>query len=325
MNPMRRGLVLIGMVAAAANAVSAQAPVRAPLVTVRVAPQTVGIGEAITLEVRVRTAPGVEVRFPPVPDSAESIEPLDPRAITDRSTAEQLDRTATYRFIAWDLGARPLRLGDVTLLVEGSARRYPVVVPPLRVRSVLPADSARRTPREAKPMAALPWDGWRWVIALVVVLGLAGWGWHSWRRKHPRVAAQDETPDAFPIAEAAFTHAGALGLLEAGESGRFAIIHVQVMRDYLARRFPKAHRAASRRELTELLETIDLPILPLRVTTLLERAEPIAFARAALAPDEARLIAEEAKRIVTDVETAWQLRRAAAERTTGRTNGRGRR
>jgi hypothetical protein len=56
----------------------------------------------------------------------------------------------------------------------------------------------------------------------------------------------------------------------------------------------------------------EFPILPARVSDLLLRAEPVAFARAPVRPDEARAIAEEAKAIVRAVENAWRARQEQA-------------
>lgn len=281
-------------------------PGRAPLVSVRVSPEAPAIGEPITIELRVRAPVGTEVRFPGLPDSADAIEPLDPRALRDASTEDLLDRTAVYRMIAWDTGATTLRFGDITLSANGAHQAYRVTLPPIRVRSVLPADSTGRTPRPARAPLAIPGGWWRVWLALAVLAGLGALVWRAWRRRHRGPAPRDEDPAR--DAEAAFTHATALGLLEAGEPGRFALTYVGIMREYLAARFPQANLTRTSSEVAEALVGAEFPVLPERVLDLLLRAEPIAFARAPVSHQEAQAIATEAQRIVREVETALRAR-----------------
>lgn len=282
----------------------------APQVTARVVPESPALGEPITVELRVRAPLGSEIRFPAVPDSADAVEPLDPRLVRDASTASLLDRTAVYRLIAWDTGARTITFADVSVARDGAVQHYRVALPPIRVRSVLPADSARRVPRSERGPLEIPGGWWRLWLALAVVLALGYAAWHAWRRRSARVEA--EGPDAARAAEEGFTHAERLGLLEAGEHGRFALAHVDVMRRYLAARFPQAAPSRTAREVAQALTGAEFPILPERVADLLLQTEPIAFARAPVTPEGARALAAEARAIVGDVETAWRSRRAAA-------------
>ena len=299
------------MIAALLLALQAStSPVTAPVVSARMRPDTVGVGEAITVELRVRAPAGSEVRFPAVPDSSEQVEPLDPRMIRDASTAELLDRTAVYRLIAWDTGSRVLRFGDITVSRDGADRRYRVSLPQLRVRSVLPADDMSRQPRPARDLLMIPLWWWRLAVGGAVVLALLWFSWRAWRRH--RAARVDLGPDAAAAATDRFAHAEALGLLEAGELGRHALAHVDVMREYLAARFPAADRSRTGHELVTALTGADFPILPERVRDLLVRSEPIAFARAPVTPIEAREIAAEARAIVKDVETAVRSRALVA-------------
>jgi hypothetical protein len=121
-----------------------------------------------------------------------------------------------------------------------------------------------------------------------------------------------EGPDAGVVAHEAFDHAARLGLLEAGEHGRFALAHVGVMRAYLSSRFPKASASLTPREVAAALVGVEFPVLPERVVDLLLRSEPIAFAAAPVSAEEARAISAEARAIVQDVETALMARREGA-------------
>lgn len=284
----------------------------APQVTARVTPESPALGEPITVELRVRVGMGSEIRFPPLPDSSDAVEPLDPRLIRDASTASVLDRTAVYRLIAWDTGSRAITFGDIAVSRDGAVQHYEVRLPPVRVRSVLPADSAQRVPRDARGAVAIPGGWWRLWLGLAVLLAVAGAAWYAWRRRG--AGAPDPGPDASRLAEEGFAHAERLGLLEAGETGRFALAHVEVMRRYLAVRFPQAAPSKTAREVADALVGAEFPILPERVAELLLRSEPIAFAQAPVSAEAARAIATEARAIVGDVETAWRSRRAAAEK-----------
>lgn len=285
-------------------------PLRAPLVSARVTPEAPGIGEPIVVELRVRAPLGSEIRFPALPDSAEAVEPLDPRAMRDASTAAMVDRTAVYRMIAWDTGARVLRFEDIVVSANGADQRYRVNLPTLRVRSVLPSDSASRVPKEGRPPLEVASGWWRLWLALAVVLALAIWVWRAWRRR--RGLGEPVGPDAGALARDAFDHAGQLGLIEAGEPGRHALTHVGVMRQYLARRFPQARASLTPREVAGALVGADFPVLPERVVDLLMRSEPIAFAAAPVSAEEARAIGTEARAIVNDVETALVARNEVA-------------
>lgn len=288
---------------------SAVAPIQAPVVTARLTPDSIGIGESVTVELRVRAPTGSEIRFPPVPDSSEHVEPLDPRLLRDASTDGLVDRTAVYRLIAWDTGSRPLRFGDVVVAREGTEQRYRVTLPPLRVRSVLPSDTAARQPRGPRALMLIPWWWWRLALGGIVVLLLLAALWRVWRAR--RAQAEAAGPDPAETAAERFAHADALGLLDAGEPGRHALAHLDVMRAYLAARFPRADRSRTAREVTEVLAGAEFPILPDRVGDLLRRGEPVAFARAPISIPEARAIADEARAIVRDVETALRSRTQA--------------
>lgn len=298
-------------------------PTQAPAVTARVTPEVPAIGEPITVELRVRTAAGAEVRFPVLPDSGTRIEPLDPRAIRDASTAQFLDRTAVYRLIAWDTGSVMVALGDVTILRDGVEQRYAVTLPPLRVRSVLPADTALRVPKPARAAAEAASLRWRLWLGLAVLAALAYWGYRRWRRVRAARAARG--PDPFESAQAAFAHARALQFTSAGESGRHLLLHVGILRRYLAERWPVAGANLTARELAERLPGADFPILPERVVSLAARAEAVAYARAAVGSDEAERLGAEAERIVQDLEQVWDSREEAARAAARRAGGRRRR
>lgn len=298
------------------------APVQAPTVTVRVTPEAPAIGEPITVELRVRAPAGAEVRFPVLPDTGSRLEPLDPRALRERPDADGVDRSAVYRLIAWDTGAVALPFGDVTVRSAGVERRYAVTLPDIRVRSVLPADTAQRRPRPARDALDLPSGAWRWWLALAVVLGFAAWIWYRRRRQRSHTAPRR---DALAAARQGFAHVDDLRLLEAGEPGRHALMGVRVLRLYLADRWQDLPPSLTATELDQRLRAVDFPILPERVTELVRRAEQLAYARSAIGSEEADTMTRVARAAVEDVERAWRARQERMEAQVAAARRRGRR
>ena len=283
-------------------------PMRVPTVTARVTPDAPAIGEPITIELRVRAPVGAEVRFPVLPDTGTRIEPLDPRTIRDASTAEGVDRTAIYRLIAWDTGAVTPAFTDIIVRRDGRDQRFPVQLGALTIRSVLPADTTLRVPKPAADALDAPSLRWRLWLGLAVLLALLIAGYRRWRRWQRERA--DAPPDAIGVARAAFAHARALNLLEAGEPGRHLLAHIGVMRRYLAERWPVAGADLTAQELAVALPRGDFPILPDRVVSLIARGEGVAFARARIENGEAMQLGAEAAAVVEDLETVWAARRA---------------
>jgi len=285
-------------------------PVRAPMVTARVTPEQPAIGEPITVELRVRAPAGSDVRFPVLPDTGTRIEPLDPRAMRDASTAASLDRTAVYRFIAWDTGSVTLNFGDVTVRRDGAEQRFPVSLAAIVVRSVLPADSMLRVPRPERPPLDAATMRWRLWLALAILTALLFWGWRRWRARRATRAVLGV--DAAVRTRESFEHLRALDLIGAGEPGRHALAHVGILRRYLAERWPELPASLTAAELAERLPHANFPILPERVTSIVARSEELAYARASISASDAERIGIECASIVEDLEQVWQARQQAA-------------
>lgn len=279
---------------------------RAPTVSLRVTPETPAVGEPITVEIRVRAPNGTLVRFPVLPDTGTRIEPLDPRVLSGAGTAGEVDQTATYRLIAWDTGSVALAFGDVTLERDGRQTRYPVRATSLRIRSVLPRDSAARVPKAARAPVDAPTMPWRWLVAAVVVAALGYASWRKYRRMRAELATMD--PGALIRARAAFAHLRVMDLAAAGESGRHLLAHVQVLRRYLGERWPQLSPALTAREVAARVEQIEFPLLPERLSAVLTRAEGVAYAGDHISAEVAAADAEAAVTIVEDLERAWVAR-----------------
>jgi hypothetical protein len=92
------------------------------------------------------------------------------------------------------------------------------------------------------------------------------------------------------------------------------IAHVDVLRAYLARRFPAVGAGLEARDAVAGLSGLDFPVPVHRVAVLLERDADVRFARAAVAPAEAEALAREARDITAQVQLSHEARLRALER-----------
>jgi hypothetical protein len=268
---------------------------------------TVTVGDVIHLTVRVRAPLGATVNFPTAVDSLGPVQALEPPVVRDGADSSAVDRVATYRLSAWDVGRQPIRLGDVIVQADDGERRVALSLPTLFVKSVLPADTALRKPKPARPLldvrAPIPWWWWALAAAALLLIGLGIW-W--WRRRRRRVLTL--TGDPFADAQAAFARVEKLRLPEAGEPGRHAALMADVLRRYLAQRHVAASLANTSGELLSAVRGIDT--IPFdRLRRLLDEVDPVKFAAAPIATGRARELGDEAKAIVRDEHDA----RIAAE------------
>ncbi|MDE3152027.1 MAG: hypothetical protein KGL93_07240 [Gemmatimonadota bacterium] len=276
--------------ASVAPAARAQAPARLDVV---VRPETVTVGQPFTVTLRVRAAAGAAIVLPAAPDTTGWVQPLDPRGIASHVTGDSVDRTATYRLAAWNVGALGVDLADVVMRAGGQERRLPVRGVSVFVKSVLPADSSRRVPKPARPLFVgwtFPW----WILAVAALVALVAW---LTRRRRRTATPRPPALTPFERAEREFTRVAALGLVEAGERGRYVSLSVEVLRDYLRARFPLASLSLTTGEVLDELR--DAPTVPhARLAALLDEADLVKFARRPLAADRALQLGQEARAIV---------------------------
>jgi len=293
-----------GVAAQGASAQGTSAPAQgaaAVRLGVTIDPDTVTVGDAFTVRVRVRAPLGSTIAFPAAPDTSAPVQALDPRVVRASPDTLAVDQTATYRLVAWDVGALPLGLADVIVRGAGGERPVTLAAERVHVRSVLPADSAERVPKPPRDLVsqAKPWWlRWWWAIALgVLLLGLLAW-W--WLRRRRRLAALRPQVDPFEQAEREFARVEGLGLVEAGERGRFVALMVEVLREYLARELPQGSTSLTTSEL--LAATAGVASVPRdRLAALLGETDLVKFARRTVTPDRARELGREAQAIARHV------------------------
>ena len=273
-----------------------------------VRPETVAVGDAFRVIVRVRAARGATILFPAGPDSGGAVEALDPRAVRAEPDSAATTESAVYRLVAWDVGDQPIVLPDLVVRADGRERRVRLGRLRVFVRSVLPADSSQRVPKPARPIVEFGAPWWRWLLlagALLALLGLLYW-W--WRRRRARQGAVVLDPYAY--AEAEFARVEALGLVDAGERGRYVALMADVLRDFLARRIDAAHPSLTTGELLAAVRAH--PVVPSgRLALVLAEADLVKFARRAVSADRARELGAEARAIVAAMR-AEDARAAAA-------------
>lgn len=284
--------------ALAAQATGAPIPVQA---AVGIEPDTVRIGDPFVVQIGVRAPLGATITFPPTPDTSAAVQGLDPVRIETRPDSGGAVQWGYYRVAAWNVGEQTITLGDIVVTVQGRSRRISLAGHKVFVASVLPADSAQRVPKPPRPLyefAAPLWWLWAALAALAILLLLLWWWWRRRRRGRPAAI-----PDPFPAAEREFARIEALGLIEAGERGRYVTLVVEVLRDYLAARYPSAPLSLTSTEVLGALRG-QRAVPNDRLMRVLNEADLIKFAQRPVTAERAREIGREARAIVAQEHAA---------------------
>ena len=256
---------------------------------------SVTVGEPFDIRVRVRAPADAEIRFRENPDTAGTVQARDPRTIEVTDTVQALDETAVYHVAAWDVGRQPVRIDDVVVSWNGEERHVPITGVDVFVRSVLPADSALRVPKPPRPIwetRPFPW----WLLALLlaaIAAALGIWWWMRKRRRPPAPIVID--PYVRAIRE--LNRIEAMGLVDAGERTRYVALVVEVLRDYLAARFPDASLALTSRELVAAMRRHPSVQLE-QLSRVLHEVDLAKFAGWTLAEDRARHIGRDVRAMI---------------------------
>jgi hypothetical protein len=270
-------------------------------VAARIAPDTVRIGEAFLVTLRIRAPKDAAVTFPAGPDSGGATEALDPRGLSSTSDATSSEFTATYRLAAWDMGRQSVVFAPAVVRRAGADETVPFGDLTILVQPTTPGDAGHRVPRAARALFALPrvwWPVWK-IAAVALVALLLLWLIARWWRRRPR----HDAPGAEPFADAmrGFETLDRLGLLDAGEPGRYIALATGITRTYLVRRLAPASMAFTSAELAAALAE-DRRVPHARLDVLLAESDRVKFARDALSAAEARALGADARRMTEDVE-----------------------
>ena len=278
---------------------------------VGIEPDTVRVGDPFLVQIGIRAPLGATIVFPPAPDSSGPVQGLDPVRVETRPDSGGLVQWGYYRVAAWNIGDQPISLGDVLVTVGGRSRRISLVGRKVFVASVLPADSAQRVPRPPRPLyefGAPLWWLWAALAAAAVLLLLLWWWLRRRKRQRPIVV-----PDPYARAEREFARIEALGLVEAGERGRYVALVVEVLRDYLAARYPTAPLSLTSTEVLGALRS-ERALPNERLMRVLNEADLIKFARRQVTAERARELGREARAVVAHVHAASQPAAAPTEK-----------
>jgi hypothetical protein len=265
----------------------------------RVAADTVRIGDGFEFVIRVRVLPGFTPEFPAAPDSTEGQAPIiemrDKKI--ERSKSDTLDYTATYKLVAWDLGQQQLRLTDVHLLNPRGNPAFLPVHASVFVRSVLPADSAKRVPKPPRPRFPVSKFNWWPLIIALIAIALGYLGWIIWKRYRARKMAPR---DPYQVALEEFGKIEAMQLPERGESERYVALMVDVMRKYFSHKVPDARMSDTSGQLLIRVRSAQLGDGSLQ--NVLDQGDLVKFARATVGVESAKEIGANARALVDLVE-----------------------
>ena len=266
-------------------------------VTFKVLPETVTVGQPFDVRLRAIPPRGRLAIAPAVPDTGGVVEPLDPAAVTHRGDT----LAVRYRLIAWQPGVLSIPFGPVLMRRDSNEISVPVDVRVV-VKSVLPADSSDRIPKEPRelfPFVTHWWDNWwQWALGLLAgtcVIYLL----YRWRtRVRP---PQPVTESQLLRAEAAFARLDARELPSAGEGGRHVALAAEIARQYLAALEPSLALSLTNAELLRAVEPID-GIPDKQLAQMLHDVDAVRFGGLRVDAVTARRVAGVARELVRDVD-----------------------
>jgi len=265
-----------------------------------VRPETTTVGQHFVAIVRVRVPSGTQVVFPTRPDSGAHVDSAGAVTRTESTAGGFVESTVNYVLAAWDTGGQSLGLDSVVVIGPNGQRTAALKNFTVYVRSVLPADTSLRKPKPYRPVVAIKpfnWIPWAVAAAAIALIGLLIWFWRRWRRR----VALGLSP--WQIAERDFGRIESQRLIESGETERYAVEMVGVLRTYLAATVPAAAQSATTHELANSLQSS--PVVPTqRLLDVLDATDLIKFARERSTAERARDIGAEARLIVADTHTA---------------------
>ena len=299
-----RHLVLLCVLFSAVSAANAvQAPQQSTGVSAqmgtKVTPDSVTIGDPFILVVRVKVKPGFTAEFPQMPDSADGRPTkiaIVGTPLLERAPNDSLEFRATYKLTAWDIGTQTIPLTDIHITGPQGTGFLPLRAA-VFVKSVLPADSAKRIPKPPRDRFPVTKFNWWPLILLAMVIALGELLWAIYKRYRER---KNAPRDPYEVAMQEFKRIEALQLTEKGEAESHAVLMAEAMRVYLSAKVPGAHISNTPRQLAKNVHLAELG--DDRVPEIMEEQELLKFARGRTSPAAALRLGQNAREVVELVE-----------------------
>jgi hypothetical protein len=297
---------------AAAQSAGASAS-QATNLRLRVAPDSVHVGDPFSLVASVDVPLDATVQWPTIADTGEVVVMRAATRVTSEVVGVLRRETAQYSLVAWDVGLQPVGLADVTVRAGSSVISVPLRDARIDVKTVLPGDTSLHVPKPARdpfPRVVPWWEAW-WPSA-VVALALAALWW-LWRRRRARVVKPTAPPpDLYTRTCEAFDRLDRLGLTAVGERGRAVSLSLEIVRGYLAERIPAA---ALSRTSAEVLQAIrdDTRVPHEQLAALIAEIDGIKYAQQTLSPTHAATLQANARAVVELIERADVAKRKATQ------------
>lgn len=237
---------------------------RAQEVRTAVVPDTVTAGDVFRVAIRVLVPRAAEASFPDSLSLPEDVEAAASRVIVrDSVDAERDAVTATWGLTAWRPGA--YTLDPVTVRVTDGDRTDAVraAFGPIRVGSVLPADTVGIEPRPPRGVIG-PDRAWLPLILLALLAAaIVAAGVYAYRRRRPRpdaIVLPSTPPRERALAE--LERVRRSGLLESGRYKEFGSAVTDVVRAYLAELSPDWGTDLTTTELAFAMRADPAPLPP---------------------------------------------------------------
>ena len=147
-------------------------------------PESIGVGEVVTLSVVITRESGGDVQFPSVLDLPEELEQR--RSVEVRSRKVKTEWQADYFLVGWRADTVPIPSIEIEL--DGTNQSTVLVTPPkLAVHGVLPAETNNLELRDPRSFLQVRGFSWWLLMGLVAISAILGW-WLSRRRKRDPIA-----------------------------------------------------------------------------------------------------------------------------------------
>jgi len=160
-------------------------------------PQSVGVGEVVTLSVVITRESGGDVQFPSVLDLPKELEQR--KSVEVRSRKVKTEWQADYFLVAWRADTVPIPAIEIEL--GGTNQSTVLVTPPkLAVHGVLPAETNSLELRDPRPFLQVRGFSW-WLLVGLVAIGAILGRWLFRRSKGDPIAIVPLGPGGYALRE----------------------------------------------------------------------------------------------------------------------------